>query len=177
MSSNNNAVKINMGGVPKTTGAVALRTIGQGLMITDAILGAIGSILFLTPDPITTIPGLVIAGGAGLLAGPLVALNKTLQYHAKLMDIKGLLARRDMAALQIMFNRTQKVKNLLDPYKTWKEVPPDLKKSIAIYIDEYYRNIGQLQQNLYLAQAQYNKKMEREEAEARKPKRPAAASW
>ena len=167
---NNSSVKINMGGFPKTTGAAALRTIGQALMITDALLGAIGSVMIMLPNPATTIPGLAMVGTSGLLAGPLLSLNKSLTYQARLMGIKGLLAKRDMAALQSMFNRTQKVKNLLDPYKTWKEVPPDLKKSIALYIDEYYRNIGQLQQNLYLAQAQYNKRVEKEAAEARKQK-------
>ena len=175
MMPNSNSVKINMGGVPKTTGAAALRTIGQALMITDALLGTIGSILVIIPSPATTLPGLAMTGTSMLLAGPLMALNKSLTYQAKLMDIKGLLARRDMAALQMMFNRTQKVKNLLDPYKTWKEVPPDLKKSVAVYIDEYYRNIGQLQQNLYLAQAQYEKKKQREEQEVNK--RSAASSY
>lgn len=154
------SVKINPAGVPKTVGSAVLRTLGNAVVVTNILMDLIGVTMVFIPPVSMVGAGLAVAGAA--TAKPSQMFRKHLMYQAKLMDIKGLLSQRDMGALKTMFNRTQKVKNLLDPYEKWSDVPKDLKSSLAQYIDEYYRTMSQLQQALYLAQAQYDKKQEKQ---------------
>lgn len=149
------AYKLKPNTLPLTSKGTLLRSIGRGIWAVNnlaMILGLIGTYT----GVLAPIAG-PIAIGAMLGEGPSYALKKTLEAEAHITDIKGLIGSRDMAALKILFNRTRKLKNLLDPYEKWEDVPEDLKRSIANYVNDYYPNVAKLQNALYLAQAQANK--------------------
>ncbi len=96
--------------------------------------------------------GILLAAGAGLAGVPAAMMIRWETELAKLFDIRALLSRRDLDAVKMIINRTRKIKNLLEPYDSWDEVPGDLKDTIAKYFDDYYRNMRDLQHAINMAE-------------------------
>lgn len=72
-------------------------------------------------------------------------VEQYLNYLASLMDIEHLLGRRDIQTIKNMMKEARWIQRELKPYKSWEEVPPNIKKDVKDYMNEHYEKIKHLE--------------------------------
>lgn len=165
----NHAYKIRplkLGNNPLT---IALRSLKAAGYAVTAILGSIGPIVSYVGYQQTVVnggkPTNTLIAGAGMTVGGMAigaitrSLDSSSKNMLKLMDIKNLLSKQDMDSLRVIFNRTQKIKGLLDKYETWGDVPDSVKEHAARYFDETYRTMDDLNHTIALVEIQRKNKL------------------